>query len=656
MKLCHKLNFVIAAAALTILLLAGPGAIAQTDNFDDGNDTSPVAWTHYSLPNLPPGAPPYYLPDPGYWGAATYSFPSDGSGGKAYRIYAPGITNDMINALNARAGSFVQVPYAGRFSLGADLLAWNATWHQEAGLIFRFQDIGLSTSDGYTATYSSAYQQLYISLINDEVPTTVAELGTGTVILDPTHKYRLVVSSHNGTTLLFQLFDLAQPTTPWTSAIGEDGTFNAGLCGLFVFEQTKPPSTEGADATFDNYGASTPAAGALRATVTDVYPPPAGKCPALYPTVKVGILDRDTSVDTNSIVLCLDGAWIPNSALALESQVHRPENGSFQQDFSGATVTYPISTLLAWGTPHTNIIAFQDSGANWQTNVWTWTANYPYLRATNSLPLGSLSVRGFDARMVQSDNDGVKLDNTLARALQQLAIPPTIPLSRSATSIVQVLDWNKSQSPPNNVPGLCAGSYINIAFESQAYLELSAGVHRFHIKTDDRSGIYSGANLSDPSAAVLWENTGSTADTTFDFVVEAAGLYPVRCIWEETDGGAVLSLKSVNLGDLSEVLINDSTDPAGVVKAWYPMICRSAATVSGPYTVNSAAVNVLTTTDLVGADCSPTVVGQMVTGGTFTVPVSGTAQFYRLDGPRQTKITNITKSGSNIVIQYQVQQ
>jgi len=154
---------------------------------------------------------------------------------------------------------------------------------------------------------------------------------------------------------------------------------------------------------------------------------------------------------------------------------------------------------------------------------------------------------------------------------------------------------------------------------------------------------------------VLWENPGNTADSYFDFVVEAAGLYPARCIWEETGGGAHLYLKSVNLSDASEVLINDPADPAGVVKAWYPVVCKSSSSVSGPYTVASIAAHALNETDIVGSDCSPTVVGQMVTGGTFTVPISGAAQFYYLDGPRKTKITNITKGASNVVITYQVQ-
>ena len=42
-----------------------------------------------------------------------------------------------------------------------------------------------------------------------------------------------------------------------------------------------------------------------------------------------------------------------------------------------------------------------------------------------------------------------------------------------------------------------------------------------------------------------------------------------------------------------------------------------------------------------------------VTGGKLTVPMSGPARFYRLEGPRTTRITSVTQSGSNLVIAYQ---
>ncbi len=628
------------ASALMVLLLGlpTPRAVAQSDDFNDGNDTG---WTHYSLPAI--------------W-AATYSFPNDDTGGKAYKIYAPPTDPDPYGLQNARAGSFRTDVYTGRFSAGTDLLAWNATWRQEAGMFFNFQDVGLGTSDGYTATYSSAYRQLYISLVNNEVETTVAELGSGTVVLDPTHGYRLVVSSHDANTLLFQIFDKSQPNSPWASAIGQDATYTAGVCGLFVFQQDYPSATSGAEATFDNYAASAPAAGAMPAIVTDLSPPPAGKTAAIYPTVTVGILDRDTTVNHSSILLSLDGVWIPNTSLTIDTQVHRPSNpGAFTRDFNGATVTYSIPTLLPWGSKHTNSIAFADNLGVWRTNTWSWTIAYPQLFASNSLPVGSLSVRGFDTRMAQSDNGDADLANSLDRARQQLAIPPQIPVNRTATNLLQVLDWTESSDPPANVPGLCAGNWRNIAVETTAYLELTAGMHRFHVKTDDGAGIYSGVGIADSNAATIWEKSSGTADTTFDFYVEATGLYPVRCLWQETGGSALFHLGSVDVNDASELLINDPGDPAGVVKAWYPLICLAATDVAGPYTAASGAANAVTTADVVGTDCAPTVIGTMITGGKFTVPVSGTACYYRLAGPRATKITGFKKVGTNVEISYQVQ-
>lgn len=628
------------SAALALLLLGAalPRLAAQSSDFNTGTDTG---WTRYSLP------------DP--W-AATFTFPADAQGGKAYRIHAPPIgAEDPFGIGNARAGSYrPDATYTGRFSAAVDMLEWNAVWRQETGLLFYFSDVGLGASDGYSATYSSGYKTLYVSVITDEREQTVGEVPG--IVVDPTHDYRLAISSHDGSTLLFQLFDKTEPQNPWHSVVCQDpaATYNSGFCGVFVFEQTYPSATEGAEATFDNYAATVPVAGAMPATVTDIAPLPGGKATAVYPTVTVSILDRDTSVDTGSITLTIDGVAVPNTALTIDPQVHKPSNpAAGARDFSGATITYSIPTLYPWGSRHTTRLAFKDSANTWQTNTWTWTTAYPYLAASNSLPLGSLNIRGWDARMVQSANDGVNLDNSLERARQQLAVPPLIPVDLAATSVVQTLNWNKNGDPAS-VPGLCPGTYINIAVESLAYLELTPGLHRFHINTDDRAGLYSGAGFADAAAPALWENPGNTADATFDFVVEAAGLYPVRCLWEETGGGAQLSLSSVNLDDSSESLINDPGNPAGVVRAWYPMVCQSAAAVTGPYTADTTAVNALRTVDLTSDDCAPTVVGQMVTGGTFTLPVPAATRFYRVAGPRGTRVTEFRKQDTQIVIGYQI--
>ena len=78
-KLINSLS--LASAALTtglVVLALGAGPLpAQTitDDFNNGADSiSPTNWAHYALPA---------------YGAPTYSFPTDGSGGYAYRIQAP---------------------------------------------------------------------------------------------------------------------------------------------------------------------------------------------------------------------------------------------------------------------------------------------------------------------------------------------------------------------------------------------------------------------------------------------------------------------------------------------------------------------------------------------------------------------------------------
>lgn len=602
--------------------------------------------------------------------------PDGGTTGGAYIDNPKVITDDYLNnpgvtdpqAYNGNGG-LPGVDYHNNRDSG-DTYPGNPSGVQDVDHVFRWNDAVRTTysSDYVRAKYASlggtasGYHEVDVEDIHDgdwQNYTHTYPAGTYAVYLRE-EQYLL---SQSLVTLERVTSDRTQPNqttavlgsfvgsahgsgphfnVPLTDAVGNLAIvrFSGGVDTLRVNNRVTGNWDDTTGFLLENYLAFAPVPnpGTLRPVVSAVSPTPGQQVSSSSPATYASIVNRDTTVDTSSIQLQINGAAV--------SFTMTPNSG-------GAEVDWSLSVLPP-APVFTNTLIFKDSAAVWQTNSWTYS--YAFSSAANRLPLGSLNVRGFDARMVQTDNGSVTLDNSLTRALQQLAIPPTIPFDRTATSIVQVLSWDKTAAPPDNVPGLCPGSYINIAVESLTYLELTAGAHRFHVQTDDRAGLYSGVSLGDPTAVALWENPGNTADAYFDFVVQADGLYPVRCIWEETGGGAHLYLKSVNLSDSSEVLINQSGDPAGVVKAWYPIVCKSSSSVTGPYSVASTAVHALNpTVDIVGSDCSPTVVGQMVTGGTFTItiPVSGTAQFYRLDGPRATRITNITKAGSNVVLTYQ---
>ncbi len=321
---------------------------------------------------------------------------------------------------------------------------------------------------------------------------------------------------------------------------------------------------------------------------------------------------RDTTVNVGTVALLMNGVAVPSAVVTSDGD-------------GGATVTWSLTNVPPTRII-TNTVTFTDSDG---TNLtYSWTYSYPFLSASNSLPVGSLVSRGFAHRTAQDDAaDG----DSLIRAEQQLAIPPEIVSAVNFATNQQTLDWDDNGNP-QNVPGL-GGPANYIATEDLAYFHLTAGGHRFTISSDDGFQLRSGRTPSDLNATVLSQSDGDTFGGTFDFVVEADGLYPVRNVWYEQAGGAHFTLSSYNFATAANVVVNDPLDPAGVVKAYLPVGLYSSATVDGTYTPEAVAVD--------------------IAAKTVTVPQSGPARFYRLYGSGGTTITSVVISGSNVVLTYQ---
>jgi hypothetical protein len=328
------------------------------------------------------------------------------------------------------------------------------------------------------------------------------------------------------------------------------------------------------------------------------------------------IVRRDRTVDLSSVELLMNGVHITSATVTSDGD-------------GGAKVTWSLTN-----TPPTrvitNTISFQDSDLT--PLAYTWTYSYPFLSATNkhSLPGTNVVARGFAHRTVQDDSaDG----DSLNRAEQQLAIPPEAPVTINFATNIQTLDWNDDNGVPKYVPGLEGGGYNYIATEDLGFLELTAGAHRFTVSSDDGFQLRSGHTPSDLGATILAQSDGDTFGGTFDFVVEADGLYPVRNLWYEQAGAAHFTLSSYNFATSANVVVNDEGNPAGVVKAYLPVALYSSSSASGPYTADSTAVFDI------GAK-------------TVTVPQSGSARFYRIYSGAMTTITSITLSGGSVVIKY----
>ncbi len=604
------------------LTFAGPGAgWAQTDDFNSGTASN---WGHLDLSEYLPSA------------FVSYNFPPDGNGGKAYQIQLLPTPPDALGLLGpARSLSYwSNVTYTGRFEMSIEVLAWNNDIDQAFGPFWYADNLQLGGVTGYVFTYDPIPQELLLSKITNEQRSTLAKVSN--VVLTPGNRYRFAVSSADGTTYLAQVFSTSDPKNPLWSTIAQDSAYNSGKLALLAFDGSDL-AADGTDVTFDNYAAAVPPANSMGPIVTGVSPASGEKVTSLYPTITAGILDRDTTVDTSRILFWLDDAIRPGTALTPGVQL--PGNNN---SFSGATLSFTVSTLLPPGSQHTNRLAYADSRNNWRTNEWVWTSAYPMLWATNSLPLSSAGARGLNVRLVRAASSPI-LPNSVDTAELQLATPSPIPSVFSTNYTGGTLNYAKDISfdpagvfvYDGNFPGIDPADCVNVALEATAWLALPAGVCQFGVLSDDGFKLTSGAGVNDANATVLGYFSGGPYNGTFQFAVEAAGLYPVHFVFNQAGSDAHVQLYSVDPGTTVSTLINDSIP--GAIPGYVSYTALESAPLLSPtsFTIERSAV----------IDTN---------AQTITVPKSASQRFYRIATTGSApKITGIRQSGSNMVLTYQ---
>src|SRR5207248_1118792 len=104
-----------------------------------------------------------------------------------------------------------------------------------------------------------------------------------------------------------------------------------------------------------------------------------------------------------------------------------------------------------------------------------------------------------------------------------------------------------------------------IVAEVTSYLQLNPGCYRMGVNSDDGFKVTVAPGAPDPFGLVLGSFNGGrgSADTTFDFVVTAAGYYPFRLLWWEGTGGANVEWFTVKLDTGEKILVNH-TNPNSV--------------------------------------------------------------------------------------------
>ena len=198
-----------------------------SDDFNDGNDSG---WTRLN-------------PLAGVGGSSDFSFP----GGDTYRIQA-GASPDPGALGQGRAGSLREDVDLTAFRISVDIVNAEGSLEQDFGILARVTSPGLGTLNGYSATFDSDEERLYLSRVDGEQPDI---LGNVDVPIEDGAAYRIVFHGYQDQ-FLIEVFDVTDLTMPVVSLSGSDEIYDAGSAGLFgsagVAEGT-------VDVTFDNFTA-----------------------------------------------------------------------------------------------------------------------------------------------------------------------------------------------------------------------------------------------------------------------------------------------------------------------------------------------------------------------------------------------------------------
>ena len=224
-------------AALSTLMLASLPAtvLAETDNFNDGDD---VGWTRYN----PLGS--FGVP-------AVFSFPAGG-----YRIQTTAPSPNPQALGPARAGSYRTTSYTD-FYISVDIVNWNDSLPQASGILARIGTPGLGTTTGYAFTWargtSATAGDMDISRITAEAATGASgqQSANDKHHFVPGRTYRLVFIG-KGSLLEGRLYELPDLTTPKVIVTANDATHPSGVSGMVVYDNSAAANNL-TDTTFDNF-------------------------------------------------------------------------------------------------------------------------------------------------------------------------------------------------------------------------------------------------------------------------------------------------------------------------------------------------------------------------------------------------------------------
>jgi hypothetical protein len=285
------------------------------------------------------------------------------------------------------------------------------------------------------------------------------------------------------------------------------------------------------------------------------------------------IANRQNSVNPSTIQVLLNAGNITPS-LTLNSNA------------AGTAVSYQPAypNLLPAGT-NTIQVSFND-GSGSITNQWQFTvATLPIIPVADALPLNQAGLPGFALQIAKAADTASPADfpPTILRAKLHLAgqiidvntgLPyPNLALGTNNgffdepnTINYEINGTNTSGNAtfPNTltnfpyVPASPTNNFISMA--ANMYVQLSPGLYTFAARSDDGFMLTASTNFTSTNVTLGVFDAGraDNTPTTFSFIVQAAGLYPMRLIYDQGQFGGSVELYAVTAN--GNILLNDRSN------------------------------------------------------------------------------------------------
>jgi len=270
--------------------------------------------------------------------------------------------------------------------------------------------------------------------------------------------------------------------------------------------------------------------------------------------------DDDAELDLDGVSIlakpCCNGTFVDTAASGVITMTAGSTHAlvALQKEGGGGDYIRIAVRIPGDSTPTANLATINPSYLSSYVNLDTFTT----LPTSGMLASGSMTVRGFDGRLVKITPGVSPVPNSTATAEALLAGTFTdagggpYPNQASVPCFVEpgIINYNIEATSYGHIlgdvpfPGFPQEVTTNtedMALELVTYVELTAGLHTWGVNSDDGFRVSCATSVTDPNnATTLGEFSGGrgTSDTTFTFDVPQNGLYPIRLVWEQGNGGA----------------------------------------------------------------------------------------------------------------------